>query len=335
MGKKPKLKVIAQKAIKAKKDQLLEKALAMDAKKGLKESKQHVPENMTLRHSWDDGLETEIPLRSDVENVVLVIGDGNLSYSCALARLGYSVLATTFDSRKDLIEKYGDLVEGHLKILSDLNVPVIHEVDGTKLHLPKTFGPIKKFIGERPIGRIIFNYPHTGAGIKDRDRNIRAQQELVKNFLVSSCSILQAQKSSSYKAGLKLISRSSISRSISAPLDLLKKKKKKMEDDSEDEEKEENTNNYMLIPEIHLTVRTGDPYDDWKVKHLGNSIAVMRCIESFRFEPDKYEGYTHAKTIGDVHFLNNDGEETDFLRKPARTYVFRLVNEAKNKIEYH
>lgn len=249
---------------------------------------------------------------------ILVVGDGDLSFSVALAGIlgeDAQIIASTYDSHESLVEKYGgDTVKTNISRLEELKATVLHGVDGTKLHLNKSLMKMN-------YSRVIFNYPHTGAGIKDRDRNIRAQQEMVRGFLESSGKLLLSAK----KPG-KLVGRSVVLRSKDAPI--MKKKKKCVVDGSSDDEavysedEEEENPHIAFEPEIHITIRTGDPYDDWKVKGLGAAIPFLRSAESFRFEPEKYPGYRHVKTLGE-----GKEDEENFLSKPAKTYVFRLQDK--------
>lgn len=304
--KKPKLKAVLQKALKAKPAQV---------KKGVPAPQQHHsnqdPANMTVRHSWTDGLETDIPYRSSESSVqqhILVLGDGDLSFSAGLAGLldnASCLIATTLDKMTSLEEKYGaDVIQENLQALEEAGACVLHGIDATKLHLNKQLTSLK-------YSTVIFNYPHTGQGIKDRDRNIRAQQTMLKAFFGSVVQILTLPRLN------KTVKRSALLRGKSAPL----LGKRNRQDSDLDDEDDVNLN-VVLEPEVHVTIRTGDPYDDWNVKGLAVS-AGLRSAESFRFESAKYPGYRHVKTIGQQEEPN----EEDFLSKPAKTFVFRLAQK--------
>lgn len=265
---------------------------------------------------WSDGRETETPYRASRGQHILVIGDGDLSFSAALSEsLGpeAGIVCTTLDSREALERKYGPgLIAANLARLKDATI--IHGVDGTKLTLSKQ-------LARHAYSRVVFNYPHTGAGIKDRDRNIRAQQEMLRGFLGAACTLLERQPRIRGP-----LTRSALSRSIDAPL-IGKRRRQtgKDDDDASDidvDEEDEVKVMRPLEPEIHITLRTGDPYDAWNVKGLGASISGLRAAESFRFEPAKYPGYRHVKTMGEAE--EAAGDEEDFLMKPAKTFVFRL-----------
>lgn len=322
MAKKQKLKDRLQKALAAKEKAKF--AAAIQAAKSTKEV-QHDPASMTVRHAWSDGCETEIPYRCSPGQKILIIGDGDLSFSVALASLlgedaKGCLMATTLDSYSDLERKYGkEVIDGHLAKLSEASATVLHGIDGTKLHLNKIFQ--KHF-----FSRIIFNYPHTGAGIKDRDRNIRAQQEMLKSFFGSASQLLVK------KPRAKLLTRSVQMRNKDAPLVTKRKQKKtgsKKDSDQEDDDDDDFDSDqeeasacvHPIDPEIHVTIKTGDPYDAWNIKGLAATTGTLKSAETFRFEPFKYPGYRHVKTLGADADEDEDGD--GFLLKPAKTFVIR------------
>eukprot|EP00048_Salpingoeca_helianthica_P013642 m.204424 g.204424 ORF g.204424 m.204424 type:complete len:270 (+) comp15527_c1_seq1:1346-2155(+) len=117
---------------------------------------------------------------------ILVIGDGNFSWSAALCEKlegGAKVIATCFDSEKDLKFKYEDAQENIDRILASGGM-VLHGIDGTSLHTNAAL---------EPCDVIVFNFPHCGFGIKDQARNIAANQELITKFLTSALGKLQLE----------------------------------------------------------------------------------------------------------------------------------------------
>jgi 25S rRNA (uracil2634-N3)-methyltransferase len=201
---------------------------------------------------------------------------------------------------------------------------VLHGVDGTRLDGHKA-------LARWAYSRVVFNYPHTGAGIKDRDRNIRAQQEMVRGFLGAASRLLRRQR---VVSGVR---RSVLVRSRDAPLTGGRRRGSAGREESSGDEDggggvvEPAAVASQLEPEIHVTLRTGEPYDAWNIKGLGRSVPGLVSAESFRFEPGKYPGYRHVRTLGvgvgvgaDADAGNKDEDEEDFLKKPAKTFVFRL-----------
>ncbi|KAK9433030.1 hypothetical protein V1505DRAFT_364229 [Lipomyces doorenjongii] len=140
------------------------------------------------------------------------------------------ITTTAFDSRDDLHKKYPDTGEQILKFLEEYKAPekpvncdseksededdesfyhvdacqnpgqadavtdrhsdepkkvkVLFKVDATAL--TKT-----KYLRKRKFDCCVFNFPHTGSGITDQDRNILKNQELLDGFFKSVTSILK------------------------------------------------------------------------------------------------------------------------------------------------
>ena len=99
---------------------------------------------------------------------VLVIGDGNFSYSYDLAlqrcsktyeRIkGGNIIATSYDSKQSLFLKYGEEVHLHLNLLSKMatTVKIFHNVDATDLK--RTLKDLLK-PNLQLFDRIVFNFP--------------------------------------------------------------------------------------------------------------------------------------------------------------------------------
>ncbi|KAJ3269384.1 hypothetical protein HDV01_001459 [Terramyces sp. JEL0728] len=132
-----------------------------------KQKKAHKEESKVKKKSFRYKLEI---VDSDK---VLFVGEGNFSFSNVFA-IKYldatNFTCTCFDSEETINEKYPDAVENIQNIL-DLEGKVIYGVDCTKFDKR-----IKKY------DKIIFNFPHVGLGIKDQNRNVEANQELLLKF---------------------------------------------------------------------------------------------------------------------------------------------------------
>ncbi|KAI9014742.1 hypothetical protein BC832DRAFT_537198 [Gaertneriomyces semiglobifer] len=124
----------------------------------------------------------------DESDVILLVGEGNFSFAHALAEALHGaaeIYATAYDTEQVLLKKYTDAVE-HIQAINELGGTVLFRVDATKLDSCK---PLK---GKR-FTKIVFNFPHTGAGVKDQDRNIRVNQQLIYHFLVSAASFVTSE----------------------------------------------------------------------------------------------------------------------------------------------
>lgn len=293
-------------------------------------------------HIWTDGRyqrRTATPFHPSGESVVLLCGEGDFSYCKALAKLlhdknpdgAWFIVATALDSEETVKKKYRRAAD-NLATLSGYGgrVVCLFGVDATKLHENKE---IKRLLDERSsnLTRVVFNFPHTGAGIKDRERNIVAQQRLLAGFFASVAKLVDGtdsdKKACTYqttmvKSHIKL-DESGLKRVPSA-------------NDAEDEDDLEEESTTFLCPEkfqCHVTLKTGDPYDAWNVKGIAAKATDSRlcCSQSFRFLPGLYAGYKHCRTIGELRNDLESGEIIDadgwgeFLSgKPAKTFVFEV-----------
>lgn len=274
-------------------------------------------------------------LTSRENDAILVVGDGDFSFSVAVTKVIEEfalemaqnnkiyhpphIITTVYDSEIDVAQKYPHALK-NIAFLQSHNskdeLPHVHVLFSIDARCLESTGPsgIVNLIKQQNynIVRILFNFPHTGEGIKDRLFNIKAQQNLLRQFLESSSKLLNMHNASSKEAT-----------SIKRRMAIVKKKNhvsntKYFEDDF--------TNSPVEI-EVHITIRTGDPYDEWNIKSLSPSEHLVYC-ESFVFEPNIYPGYSHVCTKGSHSSKTNtnNNESEMFLEKPAKTYVFRYIN---------
>jgi hypothetical protein len=129
---------------------------------------------------------------------VLVVGDGNFSYSRAFlransARIGAGetdVTVTSLDSESQLVEMYPKS-RGILDELHSGGVHVRHGVDATKLESysfqDENDDPIR-------FDRIVFNFPHYaadgGVGNKHKRNKIHRHRQLLVDFFASASQVL-------------------------------------------------------------------------------------------------------------------------------------------------
>ncbi|KAG6946072.1 hypothetical protein JG687_00016934 [Phytophthora cactorum] len=131
---------------------------------------------------------------------VLVVGDGNFSYSRAFLRANsariaaseINVTVTSLDTESQLVEMYPKSRD----ILDELRsggVHVRHGVNATKL---ETYSFKDKGDGDEPVrfDRIVFNFPHYaadgGVGNKNKRNKIHRHRQLLVDFFASASQVL-------------------------------------------------------------------------------------------------------------------------------------------------
>ncbi|KAF9977754.1 hypothetical protein BGZ73_004978 [Actinomortierella ambigua] len=132
---------------------------------------------------------------------VLLIGEANFSFAKSLIlnvlHRGDQVVATTLDRQEVMQEKYDD-GDAHVREVQEAGATVLFGVDGTKLD------KCKALKGKR-FNKIVFNFPHAGAGIKDQDRNVLSNQKLLSAFFESAVSFLTDPELGDKKPGEILV----------------------------------------------------------------------------------------------------------------------------------
>jgi 25S rRNA (uracil2634-N3)-methyltransferase len=110
---------------------------------------------------------------------ILTIGDGDLSFSRSLVEAHgcAALLATTFDSATEVLEKYPQAQENKDAIEAE-EQRVSHDVDATKLGQKE----VKKQAGGWE--RVMFNFPHVGGKSTDVNRQVRYNQGMFLSIVL-------------------------------------------------------------------------------------------------------------------------------------------------------
>ncbi|KAK1928611.1 25S rRNA (uridine-N(3))-methyltransferase [Phytophthora citrophthora] len=109
---------------------------------------------------------------------ILVVGDGDFSFSLALAVFlgGKNLVATCYDSKVDLKEKYSNALL-NCDALETAGAEVHFDVDATHLENQNWLD------GEQPFQSIVFNFPHLGGATEE---DVANNQKLLRDFFYST-----------------------------------------------------------------------------------------------------------------------------------------------------
>ena len=147
---------------------------------------------------------------------------------------------------------------------------------------------------------ICFNFPHVGGLSTDVNRQVRANQELLVAFFKACAPLLSWPEEESCDEG--------------------------SDDDEDEDESAEGEDSFATAPrtqpgQILVTLFEGEPYTLWNIKDLARH-AGLRVVTSFRFPWASYEGYSHARTLGDVEGKHGGRGGWRGEDREARMYVF-------------
>lgn len=207
----------------------------------------------------------------ETNDTLLLVGEGDFSFAVSIVRQllidPENLIATSFDSEEEVKAKYPG-TEENLQFLKDEGAQVFHDVDATNLgHCLKIPANTKKntaklFTPYRKLNHIMFNFPHTGRGMKDTDRNIRDHQKLILGYFKSA------------KALFKSVN-DDLKNNFGGYSDM------------------EPNNTQKII----ISLFEGEPYISWGVKALARS-ENFRVERSGAFVWSAFEGYHHKRTNG-------------------------------------
>lgn len=110
---------------------------------------------------------------------ILIVGDGDFSFAlafCQKYKCSRRLVATSYDSKSELLEKYTTARSNLAGLRNTLNVRVQHGVDATKLHT---------YFSPSSFDRVLFNFPHTGM------QRVHLNRSLMEGFFKSAKYILR------------------------------------------------------------------------------------------------------------------------------------------------
>ncbi|KAF2457276.1 hypothetical protein BDY21DRAFT_392520 [Lineolata rhizophorae] len=206
------------------------------------------------------------PIPFDPYKKVLLVGEGDFSFALSLVRHHglSSLLSTSHDTLPTLQAKYAPQIGGTLSGLRSALGPssLLHGIDARRL---PSYKPLR---AAAPFHRIAFNFPHLGGrapgaaarAATDVNYQVRRHQALLVDFLAGARRLVEADRSGEAEAGVLGPARGG---------------------------------------RVLVTLFEGEPYGLWNVRDLARSVG-LKVVGSERFEAGWYEGYRHARTMGNV-----------------------------------
>jgi 25S rRNA (uracil2634-N3)-methyltransferase len=143
-----------------------------------------------------------------------------------------------------------------------------------------------------PWDIICFNFPHVGGLSTDVNRQVRSNQELLVAFF-KACVPLLSARPQVLNGGDEDEEDDNWSSSEDSESD-------SGEQDDQDILAHGRRGRYRTEPgQILVTMFEGEPYTLWNIKDLARH-AGLRVVTSFRFPWSSYQGYSHARTLGEI-----------------------------------
>ncbi|CUS24018.1 LAQU0S13e01442g1_1 [Lachancea quebecensis] len=251
-----------------------------------------------------------IPFEKD--STLLLVGEGDFSFARSIIENEYispaNLIVTSYDnSTNELNLKYPKSFQQNYDFLAERGVRMFFKIDAT--NLIKSFKLSKKTTWQKIVGselaskgvqNIMFNFPHTGKGIKDQDRNIRDHQELILAFFRSS------------KEFFKQINQNASAASLD-----------KFGQGYSLKGREDSTSSSENKGNVLISVFNGEPYDSWQIKILAKT-SGWKVERSSKFQWENYPEYSHKRT-------NSEQETTKpAAEREARTFIFELYDKKKH-----
>lgn len=276
----------------------------------------------------------------------LLIGEGNFSFTRALVRMwekeqkeddedsddgidngrdvedlvGFQVVATSYDGKEDLVEKYAD-VKDIVREIKASGVTVHTGIDATKLMESKRLVRSLADLCESEATTFTNGRAKKDEDAdEDEDEDGEAEAEtkrskkkkhlaesvgfdrVVFNFPHLGCGETDTEKNNA-------MHREFLAKVFESVHTVLAEQGR------------------ML-----LTIKSGEPYDSWRVAQVAVNTGLLKVHSQFSFDPSLYPGYEHRRTLGE-HSGGDHEANSDITKAPARTYVFVKVDAASARAQ--
>lgn len=289
---------------------------------------------------------------------ILLIGEGNLSYaSCIIdyysgllqssdvtlpdrlnglnGNVKFLLVATVYeDSESVLVSKYPESQRFIANIVAKGGI-ILYGVNACTLDTDKRLLALH---ARHKFSRIVFQFPHLGAGIKDQEKNKEKHVLFMARFFVSAAKLLAkvpkkaAASQSLFRYKIKMLAVDNAQKLQPKYYSPLLKRTVDNDEESSNESFEEE----FEEPEIHVTLKDCEPYVSWNIRKLPKQHcpdASLRHRESFVFLKERCVNYVHVNTIG--HLDSTAARLTDAKMdlavlpdhlegRSSKTYIFVL-----------
>ncbi|WFD44795.1 25S rRNA (uracil(2634)-N(3))-methyltransferase [Malassezia psittaci] len=289
------------------------------------------------------------------DDTILLIGEGNFSFTLSLlcephCHPPHQLLATSFDTEQEVCEKYPDARD----ILAQ-----IRERAGVHADSILAFGVDAGGRSASPHrwSKVWFGFPHVGAGHKDEQRNVLANQLLLLRFFVSVAPFLTRGPIPTYAANVKKVRNDSDDDDDDDDdddyaVDEAKQSLQDMHDTDQYDAQEAHIKRSLQPPfrqgSVLITLRNTSPYTLWNVPMLAKRLptvltpivasapslprhmhpptlqdverneAYYTLWRSYEFFPQDWPHYSHRRTVGWIEGVSTS-ENQDLLRRSSQT----------------
>lgn len=162
------------------------------------------------REEKDNSNKPNTPSRPQIKmfqqnETILLVGEGNFSFTKSLLQSPHNhspshILATAFDDEQQCYQKYPDAAKNvqEIRSIAGREDVVLFGVDAGNLLVHKGIQRVTASIKSNNYpaswNKIVFNFPHVGAGHKDESRNVLTNQLLLIRFFISAAPLLNVDQ---------------------------------------------------------------------------------------------------------------------------------------------
>ncbi|KAL4883099.1 hypothetical protein BJY04DRAFT_33349 [Aspergillus karnatakaensis] len=179
-----------------------------------------------------------------------------------------------------------------------------------------------------PWDMICFNFPHVGGLSTDVNRQVRANQELLVSFFKACVPLLAGRPEAVDEGEDEDDEWESDTENGSDDNENMGASRSDGDNDNDHGNGTVRAKNeHRTEPgQVLVTLFEGEPYTLWNIRDLARH-AGLRVVTSFIFPWACYQGYSHARTLGEVEGKNGGRGGWRGEDREARMYVFEVKTD--------